>query len=118
MERLGLNSLMRELLSYYVLAATQNFTEANLIVKSVSRAIYYLFHRARNPGKQLNKSRAENVSKALFSNQQKIQLHFYRAHACFVKYFLMTKKLQQTKKLAYVTTCGPSGRRDPYYSYE
>ena len=49
------------------------------------------------------------MSKALFSNQQKIQLHFYRAHACFVKYFLMTKKLQQTKKLAYVTTCGPSG---------
>eukprot|EP01048_Picozoa_sp_COSAG05_P018984 COSAG05_NODE_2882_length_2541_cov_2.248976_1_plen_73_part_00 len=44
-----------------------------------------------------------------FSNQQKIQLHFYRAHACFVKYFLVTKKLQQTKKLAYVTTCGPSG---------
>ena len=42
---------------------------------------------------------------ALFSNQQKIQRHFYRAHACFVKYFLMTKKLQQTKKLAYVTTC-------------
>ncbi len=55
-------------------------------------------------GKQLNKSRAEKMSKALFSNQQKIQFHFYRAHACFVKYFLMTKKLQQTKKLAYVTT--------------
>ena len=52
-----------------------------------------------------------------FSNRQKIQRHFYRAHACFVKYFLMTKKLQQTKKLAYVTTCGPSGRRDPYYSF-
>ena len=57
----------------------------------------------------LNKSRAENVGIRPFSNQQKIQLHFYRAHACFVKYFLMTKKLQQTKKLAYVTTCGPSG---------
>ena len=48
------------------------------------------------------------MPKALFSNQQKIQVHFYRAHACFVKYFLMTKKLQQIKKLAYVTTCGPS----------
>ena len=48
------------------------------------------------------------MPKALFSNQQKIQRHFYRAHACFVKYFLMTKKLQQIKKLAYVTTCGPS----------
>ena len=46
---------------------------------------------------------------ALFSNQQKIQRHFYRAHACFVKYFLMTKKWQQIKKLAYVTTCGPRG---------
>ena len=39
----------------------------------------------------------------------KIQRHFYRAHACFVEYFLMTKKLQQIKKLAYVTTCGPRG---------
>ena len=45
----------------------------------------------------------------LFSNRQKIQRHFYRAHACFIKYFLMTKKWQQIKKLAYVTTCGPSG---------
>ena len=43
-------------------------------------------------------------------NRQKIQRQFYRAHACFVKYFLMTKKWQQIKKLAYVTTCGPSGR--------
>ena len=34
-------------------------------------------------------------------NRQKIQRHFYRAHACFVKYFLMTKKWQQIKKLAY-----------------
>ena len=42
-------------------------------------------------------------------NRQKILRHFYRAHACFVKYFLMTKKWQQIKKLAYVTTCGPSG---------
>ena len=56
----------------------------------------------------LNKSRAENVGIRHFSNQQKIQRHFYRAHACFVKYFLMTKKLQHIKKLAYVTTCGPS----------
>ena len=44
-----------------------------------------------------------------FPNRQKIQRHFYRAHACFAKYFLMTKKWQQIKKLTYVTTCGPSG---------
>ena len=56
-----------------------------------------------------NKSTAEKLRIATFSNHQKIQRHFYRAHACFVKYFLMTKKLQQIKKLAYVTTCGPSG---------
>ena len=53
------------------------------------------------------------MRKALFSNHQKTQVHFYRAHACFVKYFLMTKKLQQTKKLAYVTTCGLSGLTGP-----
>ena len=57
-------------------------------------------HRARNPGKQLNKSKAENVRILHFpEDQQKIQRHFYRAHACFVKYFLMTKKSQQTKKI-------------------
>ena len=32
-------------------------------------------------------------------NQLKIQSHFYRVHACFVKYFLMTEKLQQIRKL-------------------
>ena len=55
-------------------------------------------HRARNPGKQLNKKSTIRT----FSNRQKIQRQFYRAHACFVKYFLMTKKWQQIKKLAYM----------------
>ena len=35
-----------------------------------------------------------------FENHLKIHGHFYRAHACFVKYFLMTEKLQHIRKLA------------------
>ena len=35
-----------------------------------------------------------------FENHLKIQSHFYRAHACFVKYFLMTEKFQHIRKLA------------------
>ena len=44
-----------------------------------------------------------------FSNQLKIQRHFYRAYACVSKYFLMTEKLQQIRKVAYIPSLGPGG---------
>ena len=57
-------------------------------------------HRARNPGKQLNKSKAEKVSKALFSNQHKIQLHFYRAGPCmFCKIFSDDQEIATNPKI-------------------
>ena len=34
-----------------------------------------------------------------FENHLKIHRHFYRAHACFVKYFLMSEKLQHISLL-------------------
>ena len=46
-----------------------------------------------------------------FANQLKIQAHFSRAYACFVQYFLMSQKLQQIRKLAYVPSLGPDGTR-------
>ena len=52
-------------------------------------------------------------------NQLKIQSHFYRVHACFVKYFLMTEKLQQIRKLAYIvlSSLGPGGLVDYHFIY-
>ena len=44
-----------------------------------------------------------------FSNQLKIQRHFSRAYACFVKYSLMTQKLQHIRQLAYMPSLGPGG---------
>ena len=42
-------------------------------------------------------------------NQLTIPRHFYRAHACFVTYFLMTEKFQPIRQLAYIPSLGPGG---------
>eukprot|EP01048_Picozoa_sp_COSAG05_P029370 COSAG05_NODE_9621_length_611_cov_1.039062_1_plen_160_part_00 len=50
------------------------------------------------------------MCRADFSNQLKIHIHFSRAHACFVKYFLMIQTLQQIIKLALSTLPGARGQ--------
>ena len=45
-------------------------------------------------------SYATDLTVPPFENHLKIHRHFYRAHACFVKYFLMTEKFQHIRKLA------------------
>ena len=68
-------------------------------------------HRDRIPRLRVLKRVCQNVVQcgSHSENQLKIQSHFYRVHACFVTYFLMTEKLQQIRKLAYIPSLGPGG---------
>ena len=51
-------------------------------------------------------ARNELETRDMDSNQLKIQCHFSRAYACFVKYFLMIQKLHEIRKLAYIPSFG------------
>ena len=51
---------------------------------------------------EVHKASVEKSDVTGLFESRAIQRHFYRAHACFGKYFLMIQKLQQIRKLAYI----------------